>query len=574
MGIVSFVSIMNNPITLLFLFFFVFFIFIGSYVFSKDTKSLESRFFLVLCASFAFVCFGEIFFSWSTSKEDAYFFHAVSSIGFFTFWPLILNFFLLFREKKISKIWVVFMVLSYLFAIFIISTVFLGITVSTDYIRDKYTWVDVISNNIIYNKIYLPFIFPVWVSLVFYTIIKIRNTAKKTNNYIKYKQFTIILFSGIIMFIYGVLFSIIFPLFNVKVPAVGHFSTGLWIIAVGYAITKYKFLVPTLEYASEEIFKIGGEMMVVTDMNFSIMEVNDAFIKKLGYSKEQIKNLDIDCIFFSKTYHVFDDVLSESDLKEKESCVVTENKEKIYVNIKTSFIYNNNIKIGILFVLSDITALKNQNEILEQKVQERTRELQEEQIESERLMNIFSDGSEGKSVDLKSHVKKVVEFSELIAKKLYPDTLPFISFAASMHDVGKIFVSENILNKEGGLTQEEIEIMRKHTEYAYDILKNFKKQKFQAAALVAWQHHERWDGTGYPNGKAGEEISIYARIVSISDVLDALLSKRVYKTAFMPNDARSIIINESGKSFDPNIANFVVNNFDSFMEIFNKYTED
>ena len=573
MKIVSFVSTMANPITLLFLFFFVFFIFIGSYVFSKDTKSTENKFFLILCISFSFVCFGEIFFSWSTSKEDAYFFHAVSSIGFFTFWPIVLNFFILFRNKKNWKFWLVFLIISYTISAAYIYMVFAGINASKDYIRDTYTWVDVVTDSFWYSKVYLPFVFVPWVILVFYTIIKIRNTAKRTNDYIKHKQFTIILFSGIIMFVYGVLFSIVFPLFNIKVPAVGHFSTGFWIIAVGYAITKYKFLVPTLEYASKEIFKIGGEMMVVTDMNFSIMEVNDAFIKKLGYTKEQIKNLALSNVF-DKEVSIFFDYAEQKEIYNRELLLKKKDNTEIYVNVKTSFIYNNNIKIGMLFVLADITALKNQNEILEQKVQERTSELQEEQIEAERLMNIFSDGSEGKSIDLKCHVKKVVGFSELIAKELYPETLPFISFAASMHDVGKMFVSENILNKEGRLTEEEILIMRKHTEYAYDILKNFKKQKFKAAALVAWQHHERWDGTGYPLGIKGEEISVYARIVSISDVLDALLSKRVYKTAFKPNDARSIIINESGKSFDPNIVNFVVNNFDLFMEIFNKYKEE
>lgn len=96
----SFVSTMGNPITILFIFFFVFFLFIGSFVFSKNTKFIHNVFFLFLCISFAIVCFGEIFFSWSIFKEDAYFFHAVSSIGFFSFWPMIQHFFLLLREKK------------------------------------------------------------------------------------------------------------------------------------------------------------------------------------------------------------------------------------------------------------------------------------------------------------------------------------------------------------------------------------------------------------------------------------------------------------------------------------------
>jgi len=573
MEVVSFASTMANPITLLFLFFFVLFLLIGAFVFSKDTKSIENRFFLILCISFSFVCFGEIFFSWSPIKEDAYFFHAVSSIGFFTFWPIVLNFFILFRNKKVGKPWLIFLIISYAISIAYIYMVFAGINVSKDYIRDTYTWIDVITDSFWYSKVYLPFVFIPWVILVFYNIFKIRSNAKKTGDIIRRRQFNIIWFSGIIMFFYGFVVSVLFPVLGLKIPAVGHFSTGFWIFFVGYAITKYKFLVPTLEYASKEIFKIGGEINIVTDMSLNITEVNDIFFRKLGYLKDQIKSSNFNDLLFKDEVYIDIEILNEEKVNEREISLKKKNGERIYTNLKASFIYNNKIKIGILFVLSDITLLKNQNEILEQKVKERTKELMEEQAESDRLINVLANGSEVKSVDQKSHRERVADFSVFILKNLFPEYLSsdIIYYAASLHDVGKIYVSDSISNKPGKLDEKETLEMRKHTEHGYDIFKEFKREKFRVAALVTSQHHERWDGTGYPLGLKEENISLEARIVSVADSLDAILSPRVYKAALTKEEAKTKISLDSGKAFDPIVAGFVVDNFDSFFEMWNKY---
>ncbi len=101
-----------------------------------------------------------------------------------------------------------------------------------------------------------------------------------------------------------------------------------------------------------------------------------------------------------------------------------------------------------------------------------------------------------------------------------------------MHDVGKIGIPDAILNKPGKLTKEEFEKIKKHTSIGYQILKNSKRQIIKTAAIVANQHHERWDGKGYPNGLKGENIHIFGRIICLIDVFDAVSNERIYKPAW------------------------------------------
>lgn len=399
----SFISTMGNPITLLFLFFFVFFIFLGTFIYSKDTRLIENKLFFILCISFSFVCFGEMFFSWSHFEEDAFFFHAVSSIGFFSFWPIILNFFLVLKHKKLGKLWCAFLIVSYIIAFAFICSVFAGINVSKAYIRDTFTWIDVTKESFWWSKVYLPFILPTWVFLIFYTNFSIRNTAKRTGNIIRQKQFNIIIYSGIITFVYGMFFNIIAPLINIKVPSVGLLSSGFWIIFVAYAITKYKFLVPTLEHAAKQIFDIGGEMNIVADLNFNITDPNIATIKKLNYSsKEQMRGVNFNDLLFDKKK-----IMSLSDFKEKENTeietsIINNEEERIYVNLKASFIYSNENKIGILFVLSDVTALNRL-------VQERTKEIVaiKEEVERQLEINRIYAGSVVAEISKKTDPRKI-----------------------------------------------------------------------------------------------------------------------------------------------------------------------
>lgn len=128
-----------------------------------------------------------------------------------------------------------------------------------------------------------------------------------------------------------------------------------------------------------------------------------------------------------------------------------------------------------------------------------------------------------------------------------------LRFSAPMHDIGKIGIEDRLLNKPGKLTNEEYNIIKNHALIGYELFKTSKRELLNTCAIVALQHHERWDGHGYPHGLEGENIHLFGRIVALVDVFDALTHNRVYKPAWSVEDAKSYILNEKGRHFDPSI---------------------
>lgn len=193
----------------------------------------------------------------------------------------------------------------------------------------------------------------------------------------------------------------------------------------------------------------------------------------------------------------------------------------------------------------------------------------------EEIVNLLGEAVENRSKESGNHVKRVSLISELLAKKVgfsdYEATL--VKIAAPLHDLGKIGIPDNILHKNGKLTNEEREIMNNHVYIGYEMLKKSKHKTLRYAAIIAEQHHEKWDGSGYPQKLKGEEIHILGRIVAISDVFDALLSKRCYKEAWSLEDTIQHIIKEKGKHFDPNIVDIFLDNIEDINHIRNKYAD-
>ncbi len=146
--------------------------------------------------------------------------------------------------------------------------------------------------------------------------------------------------------------------------------------------------------------------------------------------------------------------------------------------------------------------------------------------------------------------------------------------AAPLHDVGKIGISDSILNKPGRLTPEERRIMETHADIGYQILGQSVRPVFKAASIVAHEHHEKWDGGGYPRGLAGEDIHIYGRIVGLVDVFDALAHERVYKPAMPLEKCIAIITEERGRHFDPRLVDLFLEHLDEFVSGENADTEE
>jgi two-component system response regulator RpfG len=187
---------------------------------------------------------------------------------------------------------------------------------------------------------------------------------------------------------------------------------------------------------------------------------------------------------------------------------------------------------------------------LEEQVMQATREVR--MREHETLMKLAKAG-EYRDEETGNHIYRMSKYARLIAEELKLTAMECdeIEAAAPMHDIGKIGISDLILLKPGTHTPEERVIMRRHAVIGYEILSDSPSRYLQMGAVIALGHHERFDGSGYPQGLAGENIPLPARIVAVADVFDALTSKRPYKEAWTFQEALNHIQSESGKHFDP-----------------------
>lgn len=199
------------------------------------------------------------------------------------------------------------------------------------------------------------------------------------------------------------------------------------------------------------------------------------------------------------------------------------------------------------------------------------------EIEETQKEIIFTMGEIGeiRSKETGNHVRRVAEYSYLLAKLygLSDEEAELIKIASPMHDIGKVAIPDSILNKPGKLTNEEYEQMKQHTVIGYNLLKHSKRRILRSAAIIAHEHHEKWNGTGYPNGLKGEEIHLYGRITAIADVFDALASDRVYKKSWELSKIIDLFQREKGEHFDPKLTQLFLQNIDRFIEIKNKYKD-
>ena len=183
--------------------------------------------------------------------------------------------------------------------------------------------------------------------------------------------------------------------------------------------------------------------------------------------------------------------------------------------------------------------------------------------------------AETRSKETGNHVKRVAEYSKLLALKLGLDeqTAEMLKLASPMHDIGKVGIPDNILNKPGKHTFEEFEIMKTHAQLGYEMLKHSTKPILQAAAIVAREHHEKYNAKGYPKGLRGEEIHIFARITAVADVFDALGSDRVYKKAWEDEKIFELFNSEKGEHFDPKIIDVFFENIEEIKVIREKFKD-
>jgi putative two-component system response regulator len=173
---------------------------------------------------------------------------------------------------------------------------------------------------------------------------------------------------------------------------------------------------------------------------------------------------------------------------------------------------------------------------------------------SEMIMR-FALAAEYKDESTGTHLVKIADYCTEIAQELglSKQEVEYLKYASPMHDIGKLIIPDAIIKKEGGLTPEEMEVVKKHPVLGADIFKGSRSPLLKIARIISLTHHERYDGTGYPQGLKGKEIPLFGRIVALADVFDALTSKRPYKEAYEFDEAIKIIQESSGKHFDPDV---------------------
>lgn len=301
--------------------------------------------------------------------------------------------------------------------------------------------------------------------------------------------------------------------------------------------------------------------------NKIITYANEEFYKISGFTKEEL---------VGKNYYYIRNVSSNDDSyilkmweelsngniwKGQISNIFKDGKTHHFIAIVVPIINLNGEIIEYMSIRKEITEVIKLHEELEDTQRE--------------IIYKMGEIGESRSNETGNHVKRVANYSKLLATLygLNEKECDILFTASPMHDIGKVGIPDAILNKAGKLDDDEWKIMRKHCVIGYNILKNSKREILKAAAIVAMEHHEKWDGTGYPRKIKEKEIHIYGRITAIADVFDALGSDRCYKKAWEDEEIFELLKEQKGKHFDPELIDLFFENIDKFKEIRDRYKD-
>lgn len=304
-----------------------------------------------------------------------------------------------------------------------------------------------------------------------------------------------------------------------------------------------------------------------TDLHGRITYVNDRFSQISQYSKEELIGKPHSIIRHPDTpKSVFEDIWStiqsnqiwKGEIKNRKkdgSCYMVD-------SIIAPILDINGNAVEYMSVRHDITDIYNLNVEIENTQRE--------------IIQTLGAISETRSKETGNHVKRVAEYSYLLAKLcgLDEDESKILKNASPMHDVGKIAIPDDILNKPAKLTSNEFDIIKTHSRLGYEMLRHSQRPILKTASIIAHEHHEKYNGSGYPRGLSGENIHIYGRITAIADVFDALGSDRCYKKAWDLDAIIEFLKKESGEHFDPELIKLFLENIKEFLMIRNSLKDN
>lgn len=333
-----------------------------------------------------------------------------------------------------------------------------------------------------------------------------------------------------------------------------HQSTQHLLLSNELMMEQYNFAVNT------------SALVTKSDPHGLITYVNKAFEKVSGYSKAEIlgkphsvfRHPDMPSWVFKDLWHkIHGKEIWQGLIKNRKK-----DGSHYYVDTTIKPILNVEGEIvEFIAIRHDVTELIDLHE-----------ELEETQKE---IILTLSELGESRSKETGQHVRRVAEYSYRLSilYGLDAEEALLIKSASPMHDIGKISIPDSILLKPGKLTVDEFEIMKTHAQRGHDVFAKSERPLLKAASVIALQHHEKWDGTGYPSGLTGNAIHLYGRITAIADVFDALVSKRVYKDAWSYEDVSQYFLEQRGKHFDPDLVDLFLKNCEEFIDIFERFED-
>lgn len=301
-----------------------------------------------------------------------------------------------------------------------------------------------------------------------------------------------------------------------------------------------------------------------TDLKGNITYVNDEFCKASQYTREEL---------IGKPHNI----VRSKDLPKK----IFEN---LWDTIKSKQVWNGQVKNrkkdgSFYYVDTTILPIMDKNNEISEYIAIRKdiTDIVELNLElkntQEEILTRMGMIAETRSEETGYHVRRVAEYCKIIATHLGidKDDIDLLYSASALHDIGKVGIPDDILHKAGKLTDVEFEIMKSHTTVGYHMLNGSKNKIVKTASQIAYEHHEKWDGSGYPKGIKEEEIHIYSRITALADVFDALGEDRSYKKGWPLPDIINFINDQKGKHFDPEIVDIFNEHMQEFLYIRKKF---
>ena len=318
------------------------------------------------------------------------------------------------------------------------------------------------------------------------------------------------------------------------------------------------------------LLSINGDGLCATHIETYTACATDGGLKILA-ATEAFANADLDLKLNSlpiKVQVAFEKALIDKKHHINDSEMTSYYRSKAGSETLVYMSFDNNIDaeaIELLEIFTANVAITYESLLLRQEVEDT----------QESTIYILGEAVEQRSKETGAHVKRVGEISAMLGKHygLSEREVKDLRQAAPLHDVGKVGIPDAVLNKAGKLTDDEWEIMKRHAYLGYELLHNSDKRVLQLAAIIAHQHHEKWDGTGYPNKLAAENIHITGRISALADVVDALVSKRCYKEAWPMTQALDYVQSQRGLHFDPQLVDILFNHLQELEEIYIRHPD-